>query len=303
MAAARGALLLAAIAALLGLVVPAAAAPAEPAPPPPTPAFLDPSPPGSNDWSCQPSGEHPEPVVLVHGLTANQAANWQYLAPILADQGYCVFSLTYGRNPLAPPPVSQVGGLVAMEESAQELAAFVERVRGATDAEQVDIVGHSEGSLMPNYWVKFLGGADVVKRYVGMTPLWDGTRLLGASDIDGIGRRLNLDPVYGGALEPLCASCRQFLRGSEFLETMNSGGGPRVGGIDYTMIMTRYDELVMPYTSGEMEGADNVVLQDVCPTDVAEHVGIAFDPVNAQVVLNALDPDDAQPVRCTALPR
>src|SRR5580658_6180232 len=49
------------------------------------------APPGSN-IPCRPSAEHPYPVVLVHGLAANQNDNWQTLSPFLADQGYCVFS-------------------------------------------------------------------------------------------------------------------------------------------------------------------------------------------------------------------
>ena len=53
-----------------------------------------------------------------------------------------------------------------MEESAEQLSAFVDRVRAATGAGQVDIVGHSEGSLMPDYYVKFLGGDWVVSHYV-----------------------------------------------------------------------------------------------------------------------------------------
>jgi predicted dienelactone hydrolase len=40
-------------------------------------------------------------VVLVHGLGGDQADNWAYIAPRLADHGYCVFSLAYGRNPPA----------------------------------------------------------------------------------------------------------------------------------------------------------------------------------------------------------
>lgn len=285
--------------AVLSMAPQAQAAP-EPAPQPvvPAPSAIDPAPPGANDWDCRPGAAHPDPVVLVHGLSANQADNWGYVAPRLARAGYCVFSLTYGRSPLAPPPLSQVGGLVPMEQSAQELAAFVDRVRSATGAEKVDIVGHSEGSLMPNYYVKFLGGDRQVDRYVGMTPLWDGTETSGLAFLNRTGRQLGLDPALGLTLDPVCGSCRQFLRGSDFLEKMSSDGGPAVDGVTYTMIMTRYDELVVPYTSGELDGADNIVLQDGCPSDLAEHVAVAFDPVTLQHIENALDPDHARPVRC-----
>lgn len=296
--AAIGAVALATAVVGLALVGPAQAAPAAAEPAAPVQELLDPPPAGANDWECEPSEAHPNPVVLVHGLTANQSNNWAYISPQLAQQGYCVFSLTYGRNPLAPPPLTQVGGLAPMEESAEELSAFVDRVLDATDADKVDIVGHSEGSLMPNYYVKFMGGAEHVDRYVGMTPLWDGTETAGLAFLDRSAQQFGLGPALGLALDPLCASCRQFLRGSEFLQTMNSGGGPAVDGVTYTMIMTKYDELVVPYTSGELEGADNIVLQEGCPTDLAEHVAVAFDPVTLQHIGNALDPENAQPVRC-----
>jgi pimeloyl-ACP methyl ester carboxylesterase len=145
---------------------------------------FDPPPPGSNNWNCKPSDEHPEPVVLAHGLGANQAENWGYVSPRLAEHGYCVCALTYGRNPLAPPPLSQIGGLVPMEQSARQLAAFVDKVRDATGADKVDIVGHSEGSLMPDYYVKFLGGDRYVAKYVGMTPIWHSTRTLGLAELN-----------------------------------------------------------------------------------------------------------------------
>ncbi|MBO0851706.1 MAG: alpha/beta fold hydrolase [Pseudonocardia sp.] len=263
---------------------------------------FDASPPGSNDWSCRPGSEHPNPVVLVHGLSANQADNWQTIAPLLADEGYCVFSLTYGRNPLAPPPLDQVGGLRPMEQSARELSAFVDRVRRATGADKVDIVGHSEGSLMPDYYVKFLGGKRFVDRYVGMTPLWDGTRTAGLALLNNTATGLGLGPVAEAGFAPFCGSCREFLHGSEFLKKMNSGGGPAVPGVTYTMIMTRNDELVVPYSSGYLHAtnATDIVLQDRCPNDLAEHAAVAFDPVTAQHVLNALDPDNARPVDCFA---
>ena len=103
----------------------------------------DSPPPGANDWSCVPSAAHPRPVVLVHGLLANQSDNWQTISPLLANRGYCVFSLTYGTKANVSFPGYQPGGLATMEDSAQELAAFVDRVRSATGASHVDIVGHS----------------------------------------------------------------------------------------------------------------------------------------------------------------
>ncbi len=287
---------LAAAGALLALAPLAQAEPPAPTPAIPAQNVLDPSPPGSNDWNCRPSEAHPNPVVLVHGLSANQANNWGYISPQLAGAGYCVFSLTYGLNPLGPPTV---GGLQPMEQSAEQLSAFVDRVRAATGADKVDIVGHSEGSLMPDYYVKFLGGDEKVDRYVGMTPLWDGTQAAGLALLNRTGQQFGLDPVLRASLDPLCGSCRQFLPGSEFLEKMNSDGGPAVDGVTYTMILTRYDELVVPYTSGLLDGATNIVLQDGCPTDLAEHVAVAFDPVTLGHIQNALDPANAKPVQCT----
>ena len=146
-------------------------------------------PPGANDFSCQPSAAHPQPVVLVHGWIANQTDNWQTISPILANNGYCVFSLTYGTDPNVSTPVYQPGGLIPMQESAQQLADFVDEVLDATHASKVNIVGHSEGSLMPNWYVKYLGGAAKVKRYVGITTLWHGTDPVGLATIQQIGQR------------------------------------------------------------------------------------------------------------------
>jgi triacylglycerol esterase/lipase EstA (alpha/beta hydrolase family) len=264
----------------------------------------DDNPPGANDFSCTPTAAHPEPVVLVHGLGANIAQNWGYMSAPLAADGYCVFALTYGRDHGHPAPFDQPGGLIAMEESSKELAAFVDRVLAATGAAQVDIVGHSEGSLMPNYYVKFMPesrteeGTSKVDDYVGMTPLWDG------SDVGGLG---TLRETTGGDFsqgEDLfatgCASCPEFIKGSAFIKKMNEGGTPRVDGITYTMIMTRNDELVIPSTSGEMEGATNIVVQDQCAADPSEHMALAFNPLVLQDIRNALDPAHAVAVDCTS---
>jgi pimeloyl-ACP methyl ester carboxylesterase len=262
-------------------------------------AAPDSSPPGANNWACRPSAAHPNPVVLTHGLGANQTVNWQTYSPLLVNNGYCVFSLTYGI-PGDPLPVYQPGGLAPMEQSAAELSLFVDKVLAGTGASKVDILGHSEGTLMPNYYVKFLGGAAKVDKYVGLTPLWDGTTLYGLSNLYQFISANGFQPVIDGVLNPLCGSCKQFLHGSDFLAKMHSGGGVFAPEVTYTNIVTRYDELVLPYTSGLGSGPNvhNIVLQDQCVLDFAEHVGVAADRNAARHVLNALDPAHAQPVPC-----
>ena len=301
MSARRSIVAAASVAALLLLPGPAAA---EQLPVPWTGDFSrqasDPnSPPaGSNDWSCKPSERHPRPVVLVHGLMANRTVNFPTVSPFLANHGFCVYALTYGTKPGIDLGFYQPGGLVRMEASALKLKRFVNRVRRSTGTRRVDIVGHSEGSLMPNWYVKFMGGRRAVANYIGVTPLWDGTNLLGAADLAALGKQFGGDEFVYSALEPFCSSCRQFVRGSEFLEAINRGGAA-APGVDYTMIMTRNDELVAPYTSGVMDGADNVVVQDVCPLDQSEHLSVIFDPITTYTILNALDPAHPHDVPCT----
>jgi triacylglycerol lipase len=279
----------AAVLAAISMWLPSGTAAAEPA---------DTAPPGANDWNCRPSVAHPNPVVLVHGTGANMSWNWPRISPLLASRGWCVFALTYGRDPRAPAPFDQMGGVLPMEQSAAELATFVDRVLAATGATKVDVVGHSQGSLMPDYYVKYLGGTSKVERYVGMTPLWDGTNFLGAGFLYALGLPSGGSRQLADFIARFCGSCPQFVHGSDFLQHLNSGGAA-VPGVSYTMLMTRYDELVVPYTSGFLNGANNIVVQRGCPLDFAEHAAMAFDPVVEQHVVNALDPAHARPVKCS----
>jgi triacylglycerol lipase len=258
------------------------------------------APTGANDWSCAPSAAHPNPVVLVHGASANMTVNWETLSPLLKNNGYCVFALTYGIPAGTPFPFDQIGGRNPMEESAAELGGFVDQVLAATGASEVDIVGHSEGSLMPNYYVKFLGGASKVRKYVGLTPLWDGSNVAFVANLLAFARAIGLGDLVDQIGDAVFPAALQFVRGSEFLAKMNEGDGPAVAGVDYTMVLTKYDEAVVPYTSGLMDApnAKNVVLQKICPLDFSGHGMVAFSRNTAQVVLNALDPAHAKPFVC-----
>jgi triacylglycerol lipase len=258
----------------------------------------DAPPPGANDWSCRPSRAHPRPVVLVHGLFANQTVNWQTISPVLANHGYCVFALTYGTKPNVSLPGYQPGGVTTMEASARELKRFVKRVRRATGARRVDIVGHSEGSLMPNWYVKYLGGAKRVRAYVGITPIWHGTNPAGLATVDQLGHAFGFSQQGEQLVAQNCESCPEFLAGSDFIKAMRAGG-VAAPGVRYTNVITRNDELVVPYTSGIEAGMTNLIVQQQCPLDQAEHVSMAADPIVAQDILNALDPRHPAPVPCT----
>ncbi len=258
-------------------------------------AHADQSPAGSNDFGCKPTVAHPRPVVLVHGLGATQSWNWGYHAPRLKAAGYCVFSLTYGVDPRMVI-FGLPGGTIRMEQSSGELAAFVDRVLAATGAAKVDIVGHSEGTVMPRWYLEKRGGAAKVQKFVALTPLWRGTQLLAIDQLRDAAPALS--GIVVNLVASLCGSCPQFISGSPYLNTLNADG-EAVPGIEHTNIMTRYDFLVVPYTSGAMrDGGTNIVLQDVCPDDYSEHGLVGFDPVVTQLVLNALDPAHATAVRC-----
>ncbi|MDQ1361461.1 MAG: triacylglycerol lipase [Acidimicrobiaceae bacterium] len=258
-------------------------------------------PPGANDWTCRPSAIHPEPVVLVHGLMANETDNWQTISPLLADNGYCVFALTYGTNPsFTAPPLDELGGLMPMEQSAAVLATFVDKVLAATGATKVDLVGHSEGATMPDYYLKFLGGSAYVDAFVGLAPVVHGTEIADPLMIQEVANAFGFGSGEAQLLAPVCAACQEFAPHSAFTEKLDTGG-VAVPGVRYTQIMTTHDELVVPYTSGEIAGSNstNIVVQQQCPLDFADHVSLASDPVAAQDVLNGLDPAQAQPPPCT----
>ncbi|MGW6426626.1 esterase/lipase family protein [Nocardia sp. NPDC055053] len=258
--------------------------------------------PGSNDPGCVPSAEHPNPVVLLHGTGGGAQTNWGVYAPLLANEGYCVYSLTYGAYAL-PWPISAIGAMRPIEQSAAEVSAFVDRVLARTGAARVDFVAHSQGNIVGNYYIKRLGGAAKVDKLVGIAPPWLGTNALGAGDIAAYSRALGAGPAFDAVATSLCQACGQMLTGDEFMAALNADGvyDPQVS---YTNIVTTLDELVVPHTSGLVPApnATSHVVQDGCAQDYSEHMAIAGSPRAAGHVLNALDPARQAPVPCEFVP-
>jgi triacylglycerol esterase/lipase EstA (alpha/beta hydrolase family) len=234
-------------------------------------AASTPSPPGANDWNCKPSGERPRPVVLVHGTFGNMADNWLVTSPALKAAGYCVFALNYGGYGLGPS--LGIYGTGPIADSARELDRFVARVRAATGAAKVSLVGHSQGGMMPRYYLKYLGGKHEVDDLIGLAPSNHGTT--------------NPLAPPGGLL---CPACAEQAAGSAFLRNLNAGD-ETPGNVSYTVVVTRYDAVVVPYTSGYLApgpNTTNALLQERCPLNFADHLAISNDPAAIQWVEHAL---------------
>ncbi|HVV10852.1 esterase/lipase family protein [Amycolatopsis sp.] len=255
--------------------------------------------PAVNEWSCRPSTTHPDPVVLVHGTGDNKDYTWRLLGPLLAQKGFCTYALTYGVPAGTPASDDPVGGLTSMDSSAAELQSFVDKVRAASGAAKVDLVGYSQGTWLGTYYAKLLGGKDKIGRFVSLAPGWAGTDPYGLAELYELLKALGLGPVAQAAT---CAVCPELLKGSDLLKTLQAGGVflPR---ITYTNIVSKEDGLVVPWTSGLGEGPNvtNVVLQDGCAADHVNHAGLPFDPNALGYVVNALDPAGARPVTCVPM--
>ena len=159
----------------------------------------------------------------------------------------------------------------------------MDNVRSATGAKQVDLVGHSQGGMMPRYYMGFLGGAKNVRHLVGIAPSNHGTKGVIVPQ-PGF-----LPPPDYTALN--CASCADQQAGSAFMQELNSISDT-VAGPSYTVLSTVYDEVVIPYNSQFLSGparqVTNITIQDKCPADVFEHDQTPNDPVVHQFVAHAL---------------
>jgi pimeloyl-ACP methyl ester carboxylesterase len=266
-------------------------------------------PPGVVNGPCTPSQAHPYPVVLVHGTFANENFTWQTLAPLLSDSGYCVFGLNYGGTSFTTSFGDHNYGLDYVERSAKELEDFVVTVALPDTFEpagnaagyavgshpsQVDMVGHSQGGMMPRYLIDTtanstypgLGGAALVHTLVGLAPSNHGSDAYGLVPVFA---RLFGASVYSFPGSFGCGACGEQESGSVFMGAID--GQPDASGVDFYVIESNHDEVVTPYTSAFLpptENVQDVTLQDQCPTDLTEHIGIVYDPVALQDVMNAL---------------
>ena len=218
------------------------------------------------------AGLEQNPILLVHGTNLEPHSNfdWNYARDFEARGfAFCMVTLpVYGLEDI------QVSG----EYIVHSIRTMAER-----SGRDVDIVGYSQGGMVPRWALRF----------------WPDTRAL-------VGDLVGLAPSNHGTVDsdatceqPCPPAHRQQASQSEFIAALNSRT-ESFGGIDYTSIYTRYDEIVVPnfddngsssLRTGEGRRT-NVALQDVCPTNTADHLAIGtYDAVGHALVIDALTHD------------
>src|SRR5262245_25168044 len=106
------------------------------------------APPAGANHSCTPSAAHPYPVVLAEGTFSSMYNSFGAISPDLVNNGYCVYAFNYGQT----LPLTGIHATGEIGASARQLATEVSNVLAATHASKVDLVGWSQGGMMPRYY-------------------------------------------------------------------------------------------------------------------------------------------------------
>ncbi len=233
------------------------------------------TPPGVNRDDCKLTAAKPRPIILVHGTAENRLANWSGLGPRLANEGFCVFAPNLGYY-------NGIPGLDYIENTAAQLSTYVDSVLAKyPGVSKVDLVGHSQGGMMPRYYIKFLGGQNKVNRLVGIAPSNQGTTLNGIAA---------LAKVFGitGIVTSVGPAFAQQIAGSPFITNLNAGD-PTPFAVKYDVLVTNGDQVVTPYRSSFITGASAWTAQSGCILEASEHLQISYSARVHTKVMNLLD--------------
>lgn len=202
----------------------------------------------------------PGPVVVVPGYGGDVRSLDPLVARLRAD----------GREVVVFSPSG--GGTGDLRTQAARLAEVTAEAAEEGGAGSVDVVGYSAGGVVARLLVRDEGGASVVRRVLTLGSPHHGT------DVAALAAE-----VAGGC--PM--ACEQLATGSDLLRRLNAGDetppGPR-----WVSVRTDRDETVTPPDSAVLDGALNIVVQQVCPGATTSHDQLPGDPVVLAALTSAL---------------
>jgi pimeloyl-ACP methyl ester carboxylesterase len=218
------------------------------------------------------------PILLVPGTTVNPTEfAWNWERTLTAQQRpFCTIDL----------PGNAMGDI----QTAGEYIVYAIRTMYHQTGQRIDILGHSQGGMVPRWALRF----------------WPHTRTM-VDDLVGFSPSNHGTPDANVLCAVGCApAIWQQRSGAAFIAALNSEQ-ETFAGISYTNIYTHTDEILVPNFGPAALSAlhsgggaiTNVAIQQVCPVDLTEHIGIGtYDNTAYAIALDALThPGPADPAR------
>ena len=200
-------------------------------------------------------------VLLVAGTgsTPEDTWSWSY-EPALRADGFATCTVALPDHALG-----------SFTEAAPYVVVAI-RTTSRLAGRPIAVVGHSQGGALPVWALTFWPGlADRVSDVVSLAGPFGGTAL--GNELCTLGR-----------CAPLAWQLRQ---GSATLAALHAAALP--DRVATTSIAGLYDEIVRPQpAASRLDGAENVILQDVCAQDPSEHGLFLGDPVAYALALDAI---------------
>lgn len=188
----------------------------------------------------------PRPVIVLHGYAMNRA-------------NFLPLALRLSRAGLGPILGFEYWTLGRTAAAARQLGWFVDQVREATGAEDVDVIGHSMGGIVARYYVQLAGGDGPVRHLITLGSPHGGT------DVSGLG---------------IGHPGRELLVGSKLVTRLSAAAPPTKTKI--TTIWSRADALVPGARQKPLAGAETIMFDDL------GHVALLGSRRVAQLVIERL---------------
>ncbi len=243
----------------------------------------------ANSLTCSPGvvGATTEPVLLVAatGVNSDQNFSWNY-EPLFNQKGipWCASDQPGPRN----------SNLTDIQVRGQYLTYAIRKMHEMA-GRPIGILGHSQGGMAMRWSLRF----------------WPDTRPM-VDDVIGMAATNHGTTRANDCPDGSCTFAQhQQAANSNFIAALNSRK-ETFPSISYTEIATSLDEVATPQPAASSVSGPgritNVLIQDVCPLAVSEHLNIGtIDPTAAALVLDALshdgpaDPKRINPLVCLSL--
>ena len=166
-----------------------------------------------------------------------------------------------------------------LRAEAEHLRDVAEQAVEESRVPSVDVVGYSAGGVVARLWVRDYGGAGLARRVLTLGSPHHGTSQA------AMGREL-----AGGCP----TACEQLVPDSDLLRRLNAGDETPDGPL-WATVRTTGDQVVTPVDSAALEGAVNILVQDVCPGATASHGELPSHPVTEAALTSVLGVEPPRP--------